>query len=34
MPFIEGRFRGRNLHYIETEYRFKITWNEFLGDVF
>ncbi|RFS15075.1 BamA/TamA family outer membrane protein [Emticicia sp. C21] len=31
--FIQGRFRGKNLMYFETEYRFAITRNQFLGGV-
>jgi hypothetical protein len=31
--FIQGRFRGRNLLYVETEYRFGITRNRLLGGV-
>ncbi len=31
--FIEGRFRGRNMVYSETEYRFKILHNGLLGGV-
>jgi hypothetical protein len=31
--YIQGRFRGRNMIYLETEYRFKITNNRFLGGV-
>lgn len=30
-PFIEGRFRGKNLIYFEAEYRFNLTKNELLG---
>ncbi|MBK9934135.1 MAG: hypothetical protein IPP05_08320 [Cytophagaceae bacterium] len=33
-PFIEGRFRGKNLIYMEAEYRFNITKNEFFGGAF
>jgi hypothetical protein len=29
--FIQGRFRGRNMMYLETEYRFKLLKNELLG---
>lgn len=31
--FIQGRFRGKNLLYAETEYRFRITSNRLLGGV-
>jgi hypothetical protein len=31
--YIQGRFRGRNLMYFETEYRFNITRNRFIGGV-
>jgi hypothetical protein len=31
--FIQGRFRGENLIYFETEYRFALTRNQFLGGV-
>jgi Omp85 superfamily domain len=31
--YIQGRFRGRNLLYLETEYRFGITTNGFIGGV-
>jgi len=31
--YIQGRFRGRNLMYFETEYRFNITKNRFIGGV-
>ena len=31
--FIQGRFRGKNLLYAETEYRFGITHNRLLGGV-
>lgn len=31
--FIQGRFRGKNLMYFETEYRFSLTRNQFLGGV-
>lgn len=31
--FIQGRFRGKNLMYFETEYRFAITRNQLLGGV-
>ena len=31
--YVEGRFRGRNSLYIETEYRFNITKKRFLGGV-
>lgn len=31
--YIQGRFRGRNLLYFETEYRFGITPNGFIGGV-
>lgn len=31
--FIQGRFRGKNLMYFETEYRFALTRNQFLGGV-
>ncbi|MCP9770963.1 hypothetical protein EGI22_23915 [Lacihabitans sp. LS3-19] len=30
-PYIEGRFRGKNLIYLESEYRFNLLKNEFLG---
>ena len=32
--YIQSRFRGKNLLYVEGEYRFKITHNGFLGGVF
>lgn len=31
--YVQGRFRGRNLLYLETEYRFGITSNGFIGGV-
>lgn len=31
--FIQGRFRGENLMYFETEYRFAITGNQLLGGI-
>jgi len=31
--YIQGRFRGQNLMYVESEYRFKISANGFLGGV-
>jgi hypothetical protein len=31
--YIQGRFRGNNMFYFETEYRFNITRNGFLGGV-
>ena len=31
--YVEGRFRGRNSFYFETEYRFNITKKRFLGGV-
>ncbi|MBA4853784.1 BamA/TamA family outer membrane protein [Emticicia sp. BO119] len=31
--FIQGRFRGKNLMYFETEYRFALTRNQLLGGV-
>ncbi|GGA92311.1 hypothetical protein [Puia dinghuensis] len=31
--YIQGRFRGRNMLYLESEYRFGITSNGFLGGV-
>jgi hypothetical protein len=31
--YIQGRFRGRNMVYLETEYRFKITNNRLIGGV-
>ena len=31
--YIQGRFRGQNMAYLETEYRFGITRNGFLGGV-
>jgi outer membrane protein assembly factor BamA len=31
--FIQGRFRGKNLLYVETEYRFGLTRNRLLGGV-
>ena len=31
--FIQGRYRGRNFLYLETEYRFKISRNGLLGAV-
>jgi hypothetical protein len=31
--YIQSRFRGKNLLYVETEYRFSITRNGFLGGV-
>lgn len=31
--YIQGRFRGRNMHYVETEYRFSITRNGLIGGV-
>jgi hypothetical protein len=31
--FIQGRFRGKNMMYFETEYRFAITRNQLLGGV-
>jgi hypothetical protein len=32
--FIQGRFRGKNMLYFETEYRFNILKNELLGGAF
>lgn len=32
--YIQGRFRGRNMMYYETEYRFKISSNGILGGTF
>ncbi len=31
--YVQGRFRGKNLLYLETEYRFNLTRNQFLGGV-
>jgi len=31
--YIQGRFKGRNMVYLEAEYRFRITHNDFLGGV-
>lgn len=31
--FIQGRFRGKNMIYFETEYRFALTRNQFFGGV-
>jgi hypothetical protein len=31
--YIQGRFRGRNMHYAEAEYRYRITRNGFIGGV-
>ena len=31
--YIQGRFRGKNMFYVETEYRFKISRNGLLGGV-
>lgn len=31
--YIQGRFRGKNMLYLETEYRFKITRNGLIGGV-
>jgi len=31
--YIQGRYRGRNMMYLESEYRFGITHNRFLGGV-
>ena len=31
--YIQSRFRGRNMFYVEAEYRFKIIPNDFLGGV-
>ncbi len=32
--YIQGRFRGKNMLYLESEYRFRITRNGLLGGVF
>lgn len=31
--YIQGRFRGRNMHYLEAEYRYRITSNGLIGGV-
>lgn len=31
--YIQGRFRGNNMHYFESEYRFQLTHNGLLGGV-
>jgi len=31
--YIQGRFRGRNMHYVEAEYRYRITRNGLIGGV-
>mgnify|MGYP006284760475 FL=1 len=32
--YIQGRYRGRNMVYLESEYRFQITQNGLLGGTF
>jgi hypothetical protein len=31
--YIQGRFRGKNMHYLEAEYRYRITRNGLIGGV-
>ena len=33
-PYVEGRYRGKSMVYLESEYRFTLTKNEFLGGAF